>query len=141
MEIRKVFEFAAAHRLPNVPSGHKCGRMHGHTYRVHVVLTGKRDPEMGWVLDFGDVKAAFQRLVDQWLDHRTLNDIPGLYNPTAENLCWFLFDALSPTLQQLARIEVWETPTSMAALNLSEYIWRTAALEGEPNTPDKVGAA
>lgn len=134
MELRKEFTFDAAHRLPRVPSGHKCGRMHGHTYRIVLVLTGRRDPDMGWVRDFADVKDAFARVNDQWLDHRTLNDIPGLDNPTAENLCWYLYDALTPALPQLARVEVWETPTSMAALNMSEFMWRAAQLDGDPNT-------
>jgi len=121
VEIRKEFTFEAAHRLPAVPSGHKCGRVHGHTYRVALVILGPRDPEMGWVVDFGDVKAAFNRIVDQWLDHRSLNDIPGLDNPTAENLCWFIFDAMRPSFPGLYRVEVWETATSMAALSEPEY--------------------
>lgn len=121
MLIRKEFTFDAAHRLPNVPEGHKCGRMHGHTYRVALEVGGKVDPHAGWVIDFGDIKNAFNRLADTWLDHRTLNDIPDFTNPTAENLCWWLFDVLRPTLN-LGAVEVWETPTSMARLELVEYM-------------------
>jgi 6-pyruvoyltetrahydropterin/6-carboxytetrahydropterin synthase len=90
---------------------------------------------MGWVQDFGDVKLVYQRVVDQWLDHRSLNDIPGLTNPTAENLCWFLFDALQPSLPKLSRVEVWETSTSMAALDDLEYETRMIDIELQDARP------
>lgn len=122
MELRKEFTFAAAHRLPNVPEGHQCGRVHGHNYRVAIVLRGQLHRTYGWVVDFGDIKQEWNRLCDIWLDHRYLNDMPGLHNPTAEVLCWFLFDALVPTFEGLQRIEVWETDTSMAALERAEYM-------------------
>src|SRR3954469_11219387 len=83
-EVFKEFTFEAAHRLPFVPEGHKCARLHGHSFRVEVHVGGEVGAESGWIMDFGDIKAAFKPLDDQ-LDHRYLNDVPGLENPTSEN--------------------------------------------------------
>ena len=88
---QKEFEFEAAHALPEVPPGHKCARPHGHQYRVVLTLEGDRGDATGWVMDFGDVKAAVAPILAQ-VDHRTLNEIPGLENPTAEVLADWLFD-------------------------------------------------
>ena len=111
MEIFKTFTFEAAHRLPNVPPGHKCGRMHGHSYEVIVRLAGAVDPRLGWVRDFGDVSAAFRPLYER-LDHHTLNDLPGLENPTSENLARWLWRALASSLPELSEIQVKETATA-----------------------------
>ncbi|GAA3448206.1 6-carboxytetrahydropterin synthase QueD [Dactylosporangium matsuzakiense] len=110
MEIFREFTFEAAHRLPNVPEGHKCARLHGHSYRVAVHVQGDVDPVAGWVMDFGDVKKAFQPLHEQ-LDHYYLNDIDGLDNPTSEVLARWIWDRLRATLP-LAAITVHETCTS-----------------------------
>ena len=82
IEIFKEFSFEAAHRLPNVPPGHKCERLHGHSFHVRVTVRGPVDPGTGWVMDFGDLKAAFRPLHDR-LDHRYLNDVPGWRTPRA----------------------------------------------------------
>jgi 6-pyruvoyltetrahydropterin/6-carboxytetrahydropterin synthase len=111
MEIFKEFTFEAAHRLPNVPAGHKCARLHGHSFRVAVHVRGVVDDQTGWVMDFGDVKAAFQPLYDQ-LDHYYLNEIDGLDNPTSENLARWIWRRLQPTLPGLSKIVVHETCTS-----------------------------
>ncbi len=111
MEIFKDFSFDAAHYLPHVPPDHKCARMHGHTYRVRVVLEGPLHPVLGWVRDFADIKQAWKSIEDQ-LDHRVLNDLPGLENPTAEWIAWWIWDKLKPQLEELSRIEVYETPGS-----------------------------
>ena len=111
MEIWKEFTFEAAHRLPNVPPGHKCARLHGHSFRVEVHVAGAvREPE-GWVMDFGDLKTAWQPL-DEALDHRYLNDIPGLENPTSEHLARWIWQRLAPTLPGLAAVVVKETCTT-----------------------------
>jgi 6-pyruvoyltetrahydropterin/6-carboxytetrahydropterin synthase len=112
--ITKNFVFDAAHWLPHVPEGHKCGRMHGHTYRVTLSLEGELDPQLGWVEDFGELKAAFAPLLAR-LDHRCLNEIEGLDNPTAEVLAAWLFERLRPDLPQLAEVTVEETPSSTAS--------------------------
>jgi 6-pyruvoyltetrahydropterin/6-carboxytetrahydropterin synthase len=110
MEIFREFTFEAAHRLPHVPDDHKCGRLHGHSYRVQVHVEGAVDEAAGWVMDFADIKAAFAPLHDQ-LDHRYLNDVEGLGNPTSENVAQWIWDRLAPSLP-LSAVTVRETCTS-----------------------------
>ncbi|HET7930541.1 MAG TPA: 6-carboxytetrahydropterin synthase QueD [Rhodanobacteraceae bacterium] len=114
MEIFKTFTLEAAHRLPNVPAGHKCARLHGHSFRVEIHVRGEADPHTGWVMDFADIKAAFAPLFEQ-LDHHYLNDVAGLDNPTSENLARWIFEQLQPSLPALHKIVVHETCTSGAA--------------------------
>lgn len=111
MEISKTFHIEAAHRLPNVPEGHKCARLHGHSFRVEVHVRGPLDPRLGWVMDFADIKSAFAPLFEQ-LDHRYLNEVDGLDNPTSENLARWIWERLQARLPLLARIVVHETCTS-----------------------------
>jgi len=108
MEIFKEFTFEAAHLLPNVPEGHKCARLHGHSFRVKVVVKGDPGVTSGWIMDFGDIKAAFKPVLEQ-LDHYYLNDISGLENPTSENLAIWIWERLKPLLPELCRIEIKET--------------------------------
>ncbi len=112
-EIFKEFRFEAAHDLPFVPEGHKCGRLHGHSYRVVVHATGPVDPLTGWLMDFGDITAAFKPVLDR-LDHHYLNDIEGLENPTSENLARWIWQRLRPTLPAISQIVVRETCTTGA---------------------------
>ncbi|MEU1488438.1 6-carboxytetrahydropterin synthase QueD [Streptomyces sp. NPDC005752] len=111
MEIFREFTFEAAHRLPRVPEGHKCARLHGHSYKVIVHVKAPVDAELGWVMDFGDVKRAFKP-IDAQLDHYYLNDIEGLDNPTSENLARWIWDRLIDELPALSAITVRETCTS-----------------------------
>jgi 6-pyruvoyltetrahydropterin/6-carboxytetrahydropterin synthase len=111
MEIFKEFTLEAAHRLPNVPAGHKCARLHGHSFRVRIHVAGPLGEETGWVMDFADIKTAFAPLYEQ-LDHNYLNDIDGLDNPTSENIAVWLWDKLQPGLPLLSAITVFETCTS-----------------------------
>lgn len=111
MEIFKEFTLEAAHRLPNVPDGHKCARLHGHSFRVEVHVGGAVDAHAGWVMDFADLKAAFRPIHEQ-LDHRYLNEVEGLDNPTSENLARWIWARLQPTLPGLSRVVVRETCTS-----------------------------
>ena len=111
MEIWKEFGFESAHRLPRVPAGHKCGRLHGHSFQVRVALRGVPGPETGWILDFADLKAAWQPL-HEVLDHRYLNEIPGLENPTSEVLALWIWGRLRPALPLLSAITVRETCTA-----------------------------
>ena len=111
MDIFKVFTIEAAHRLPNVPEGHKCARLHGHSFRIEVHVSGEPGPETGWVIDFGDIKAAFEPIHAR-LDHHYLNDVPGLENPTSERLAQWIWARLKPGLPDLAEIVVHETCTS-----------------------------
>ena len=115
MEIWKAFTLESAHRLPNVPPGHKCARVHGHSFRVEIHVSGHVDERVGWVQDFADISAVFQPLYEQ-LDHRYLNDVPGLENPTSEHLARWIWDRVAPRLPQLSRVEVMETCTSGARI-------------------------
>lgn len=111
MDLFKIFTLEAAHRLPHVPEGHKCARLHGHSFRIEVVVRGSVDPRTGWVMDFADIKAAFQPIHEQ-LDHRYLNEIEGLENPTSEELARWIWRRLAPRLPGLAEVVVHETCTS-----------------------------
>lgn len=111
MEIYKVFKFDAAHHLPCVPDGHKCAKVHGHSFRMEIHIRGRSDPRTGWVMDFADITAACEPLLDQ-LDHKNLNNIEGLENPTSENLCRWIWQRLQPELPQLCKIIVQESPES-----------------------------
>ena len=113
MRIGQAFTFEAAHWLPNVPEGHRCRRMHGHSYRVELQLEAPVDPGTGFVVDFFDVEAAFGPLLAR-LDHHCLNDIEGLENPTAENIAVWIWDRVKPALPQTAAVVVYETPNSWA---------------------------
>lgn len=111
MEIYKEFSFEAAHSLPNVPEGHKCGRLHGHSYKVQIHVKGEPDAELGWIMDFSDIKKIVRPLIRE-LDHYFLNDIPGLENPTSENLAIWIWDKLKPLLPELSKVVICETCTS-----------------------------
>ena len=111
MEIFKDFSFEAAHLLPHVPEGHKCKRLHGHSYNIRVVVAGEPGEHSGWIMDFGDIKTAFKPIYQQ-LDHYYLNDIEGLENPTSENIARWIWQKLKPGLPELSRIEIRETCTS-----------------------------
>ena len=111
MRLFKEFSFEAAHRLPNVPDGHKCARLHGHSFQVRVTVDGPVGEGTGWVMDFADLKAAFGP-VHERLDHRYLNEIDGLENPTSEILSRWIWRELRTSLPGLAEIEVRETCTA-----------------------------
>lgn len=111
VELVKDFRFEAAHWLPKTPEGHKCRRMHGHSFRGEVAVRGEVDPKTGWLMDFADLKRAVDPLV-QRLDHYVLNEIEGLENPTSEMLAVWLWDHLAPHVPLLYRVTVEETCSS-----------------------------
>ena len=111
MEIFKVFKFDAAHFLPCVPHGHKCAKLHGHSFRVEIYVRGEVDPQAGWVMDFARITEAFEPVLEK-LDHKNLNDIEGLQNPTSENLCRWIWQRLKPALPLLSKVVVQESPES-----------------------------
>jgi len=111
MEIFKEYSFEAAHRLPEVPVDHKCGRVHGHRYTVRLHLEGPIGLTDGWLMDFGGITEVFQPVLDM-LDHSCLNDIEGLENPTCEVICRWLWGKLKPGLPNLSQVIVQETPSS-----------------------------
>jgi len=111
VRLSKMFRVEAAHALPTFPEGHKCRRLHGHSFRFEVVVEGEVDPKKGYLIDYADIKAAADPLVRR-LDHYHLNDIEGLENPTSEVLSKWLWEKLKPTLPMLSTIIVYETCTS-----------------------------
>jgi 6-pyruvoyltetrahydropterin/6-carboxytetrahydropterin synthase len=111
MEIFKQFTFEAAHRLPMVPPDHKCARLHGHSYAITLHVQGDLDEQMGWFMDFAELTTAFAPVHDE-LDHRYLNEIPGLENPTSENLARWIWQRVVPALPGLCKVVVRETCTS-----------------------------
>ena len=111
VRLSKQFHFEAAHDLPTFPPDHKCRRLHGHSFRFDVIVEGEVDPAKGYLIDYGDIKAAAAPLVKR-LDHYYLNEIEGLDNPTSEVLARWIFDRLKPALPQLSSIIVHETCTS-----------------------------
>ena len=113
MELRKTFQFEAAHLLPHLPAGHKCRRLHGHSFQVEVVVAGPLDARLGWVMDYADISAAFKPLREK-LDHYYLNEIPGLENPTSEEIAVWIWKKLKPKLPLLAEVVVAETCTARA---------------------------
>lgn len=111
VELVKDFRFEAAHWLPSVPDGHKCRRMHGHSFRGEVAVRGEVDPRTGWLMDFADLKRAVDPIVAR-LDHYVLNEVEGLTNPTSEMLAVWVWEQLAPTVPLLARVTIEETCTS-----------------------------
>lgn len=111
MEIYKIFYIEAAHRLPNVPAGHKCARLHGHSFKIEIHVSGEVGDKSGWVLDFADIKNVFQPFYEQ-LDHNYLNEIEGLENPTSENLARWIWEKVQTNLPLLSKVVVNETCTS-----------------------------
>jgi len=108
MELRKSFQFEAAHRLPRLPRSHKCRRLHGHSFKVEIAIAGPCDPRLGWLMDYADISRAFKPIHDR-LDHRYLNQVPGLANPTSENIAAWIWRRLKPRLPLLTEIVIAET--------------------------------
>ncbi len=111
VELIKEFRFEAAHRLPMVPEGHKCARLHGHSFRFEIHVRGPVDPRSGWLIDYGEISDAV-RPVRKELDHQYLNEIPGLENPTSEVLAAWIWARVKPKLPNLSAVVVEETCTA-----------------------------
>ena len=109
IELVRSYKFEAAHQLPRVADDHKCARMHGHSFRVELRLTGEIDEKMGWLIDYGEVDDLFEPLFKR-LDHHCLNEIEGLENPTSENLARWLWQQLESSLPGLSAVAVYEMP-------------------------------
>lgn len=111
VELREQFGFEAAHRLPKTPEGHKCRRLHGHSFKVTIEIKGEVDEETGWLIDFAEIEEAWEPLHDE-LDHYYLNEVPGLENPTSERLARWIWERLEPELPLLHAVTVHETCTA-----------------------------
>jgi 6-pyruvoyltetrahydropterin/6-carboxytetrahydropterin synthase len=111
MEIFSHYHIEAARRLPNLPASHPCSNVHGHSFRLEIFVSGPIDPIMGWVMDFADLDAAVEPIMAQ-LDHRFLNDIPGLENPTSERMAEWIWLNLKPALRGLSKLVIHESHRS-----------------------------
>ena len=111
LQLRKTFQFEAAHLLPHLPNSHKCRRLHGHSFKVEIVVEGPKDPKLGWVMDYADISKAFKPIWAK-LDHFYLNEVPGLENPTSENIEVWIWRKLKPRLPRLTEVVVAETCTA-----------------------------
>jgi 6-pyruvoyltetrahydropterin/6-carboxytetrahydropterin synthase len=111
VELRKTFQFEAAHLLPHLPKSHKCRRLHGHSFKVELALAGECEPRLGWLMDYAAISEAFKPIL-QRLDHYYLNEIPGLENPTSENIAAWIWRRLKPRLPFLTEVVVAETCVS-----------------------------
>lgn len=111
MELRKTFQFEAAHLLPNLPKSHKCRRLHGHSFKVEIVVAGDCDERLGWLMDYAEISRLFKPLWEK-LDHRYLNKIRGLENPTSECIAVWIWRRLKPKLPLLMEVVVAETCTA-----------------------------
>lgn len=112
VRLTKTFRFEAAHDLPTFPEGHKCRRLHGHSFRFDVAVEGEVDEAMGYLIDYGELKRVVNPIVTL-LDHHYLNEIPGLENSTSENLSRWLWNKIKPSLPLLTKVTVYETCTSV----------------------------
>ena len=109
--LARDFRFEAAHFLPAVPPGHKCARMHGHSYAVTIAVEGEIDPTTGWLIDFAEIDDRVAPVI-RALDHQVLNEIDGLANPTSELLAVWLWRRIAGVVPGLVEVTVAETPTS-----------------------------
>lgn len=112
VQLSKDFSFEAAHRLPHVPADHKCARLHGHSFKVVITVEGEVDSHTGWFIDYGDISSFVKPLLDQFLDHRYLNEVDGLANPTSENIAEWIWNRLIHELTGLKRVTIAETCTT-----------------------------
>ncbi len=111
MEIFNTYYIESARRLPKLPADHPCSRVHGHSFKVEIHVSGPMDAEMDWVVDFAELDAAFSPIHAQ-LDHHYLNEIPGLENPTTERMAQWIWQKLKPALPGLSKIVIQETHLS-----------------------------
>lgn len=113
--IAKRFTFDAAHRL-DLPTDHKCSRLHGHTYEVELRVRGELDAR-GFVVDYEEIAAAFAPVHDE-LDHRYLNDVPGLEQPSTEVLVRWIAERLRGKIRGLVGVRVAESSTTWAEIDV-----------------------
>lgn len=108
LELRQTFQIESARFLPSLPQHHPCSQMHGHSFKITLIWKGNRNPELGWVRDYHEVTTQMQPIL-KLLDHRVLNQVPGLENPTSENLCIYLYDQIKKWLPEISQVIVSET--------------------------------
>ena len=108
MNIYKIFNIESARSLPNLPDSHPCKNIHGHSFKIKITVSGKINKATGMVLDFNQIDEIFNP-IHLLIDHKYLNDIKGLENPSSENLAIWIWKRLKPKLPTIIEIEIKET--------------------------------
>ena len=108
-ELKQHFQIESARFLPHLSKDHPCSRLHGHSFKIILTLQGPLDAKIGWVMDYNDITRIMKPLLDQ-IDHRTLNEVPGLDNPTSEHLARWIYDQALSSLPLLKQVAILETP-------------------------------
>lgn len=108
-ELKHHFSIESARFLPQLPKSHPCSQIHGHSFKIILTLKGELDPKLGWLIDYNDIKKSMSPILMQ-IDHKVLNDVPGLENPTSELLAKWIFEKASLQLPLLTQVQVLETP-------------------------------
>lgn len=120
--LAKRFTFDAAHRLDRLPPDHKCYRLHGHTYEVEIVLRGPVDPSTGFLVDYERISMAWKSVHDQ-LDHRFLNEVPGLEVSSTENLAAWILVLIGASLVHVHAVRVKESSSTWCEVLASDLKW------------------
>lgn len=110
-KLRQHFSIESARFLPNLPEGHPCAKMHGHSFKIILDLVGPINPNLGWVMDYNEIQAVANPILKS-IDHQILNNVPGLENPTSELIAKWIYDRLKVKLPSLSQVTVAETPST-----------------------------
>ena len=126
-ELKQHFQIESARFLPHLPKDHPCSRMHGHSFKIVLTLVGDLDPKIGWVVDYHEITKIMKPILDQ-LDHKVLNEVPGLENPTSELLARWLYEKVRVSLPQLDALQSWKRP-ALSVVTLLAKLYHFAKLE------------
>lgn len=110
-ELKQHFQIESARFLPKLPKTHPCSQVHGHSFKIVLTLLGDLNPEIGWVMDYHEITKIMTPLLAQ-LDHKLLNEVPGLENPTSELLAKWLFEKVGAQIPLLKQVSIMETPST-----------------------------
>jgi 6-pyruvoyltetrahydropterin/6-carboxytetrahydropterin synthase len=110
-ELKQHFQIESARFLPKLPKTHPCSQVHGHSFKIVLTLVGDLNPEIGWVMDYHEITKIMTPLLTQ-LDHKLLNEVSGLENPTSELLAKWIYEKAGSQIPLLKRVSVMETPTT-----------------------------
>ncbi|MBC7371766.1 MAG: 6-carboxytetrahydropterin synthase [Bdellovibrionaceae bacterium] len=113
-ELKQHFQIESSRYLPHLEKSHPCSRMHGHSFKIILTLVGEADPRLAWVIDYNDIQLKMKPILER-IDHRTLNEVPGLENPTSEMLTKWVYDETMKVLPQVTRVTIAETPFTECA--------------------------
>jgi 6-pyruvoyltetrahydropterin/6-carboxytetrahydropterin synthase len=111
VELKQHFQIESARFLPNLPKSHPCSNVHGHSFKIILTLKGPVDEKLGWLMDYHEINQVMQPILKE-LDHKVLNEVAGLENPTSENLSKWIYDKVILKISILTEVNISETPTT-----------------------------